>query len=134
MAELFGKLLCERGIPTSRRNVFIRAVPIEVDLLVPRMGAEAEHGLVYDPADVQVVFEVKSYGNFGGTGLQKIRSCFSEIQKVKLDIHCAYVTLLERKTHKLRATEENLGFPAYTLFWHRGWENNIVYEATGNAC
>jgi hypothetical protein len=51
-----------------------------------------------------------------------------------LNISCAYVTIGERESYRYRATAENLGFPAFTLMWHRKdpadtkeWEKLLLF-------
>ena len=57
--ELLKELLQRNGIVTSARDVYIEKVPVEIDLLIPKMGAVARHGILYRPEDILVAFEVK---------------------------------------------------------------------------
>ena len=78
---------------------------------------------VLDPfkiTDVLAALEVKELGSWGEQTLNQIRRNFGLIRQIRDDIYCAYITLTERKGFKQAITKENLGFPAYTLFWHKG--------------
>jgi hypothetical protein len=117
-AELMRKALADEGIPTSARDVFIRGVPLEVDLIVPYRGEEPTLGLLYEPQQVAVALEIKKMGSFGEQTLQIIRKNFDQLRQ--LEITCAYVTLEERDSYRYKATEENLGgFPCFTFAWHK---------------
>lgn len=124
--------LLEHGISVSPREVYIKGVPIEIDLLVPRAGAIPEHRLLYHPEDVLVVFEIKNHGTFGEKTVEGIRNNFATIHKYNEKIHCWYVTLLERKGYKWAITKDTLGFSSYTLFWHSGSGKNYKVEPTGD--
>lgn len=117
-AELLKRVLADEGIPTSTRDVFIRGIPFEIDLIVPRRGEEATLGLLYEPQQVAVALEIKKMGSFGEQTLQAIRKSFDQLREFK--VTCAYVTLEERKSYRHKATEENLGgFPCFTFAWHK---------------
>ncbi|HUT33448.1 MAG TPA: hypothetical protein VNE39_08225 [Planctomycetota bacterium] len=121
--EILREALCELGFPVSRRDVFIRGVPVEVDLLIARAGAKPQYGLVYEPDDVQVVFEVKNYGSFCEKGLSSLKGTFERIRASNSRICCIYVSLKDHETYKWLPTTEKLGSPrtwAYTLFWIKG--------------
>ena len=115
--ELVKRALAEEGMLTSARDVFVRGVPLEIDLIVPRRGQEPTLGLLYEPQQVAVALEIKKTGSFGEKTLEKVRKNFGELRKFK--ISCAYVTLEERKTYRWAASEQNLGFPCFTLAWHK---------------
>lgn len=120
--EMLKRVLEEHGIPVSPRDVFIRGVGIEIDLILTK-NKSPRYGLFYEPEDVLAVLEVKELGSFGEQTINQIRKNFELINKIRDNINCAYITLTERKGFKWAITTENLGFPAYTLFWHKG--NNI---------
>ena len=61
--------------------------------------------------------EIKKMGSFGEQTLQTIRKNFNRLRELK--VACAYVTLEERKSYRHKASEENLGFPCFTLAWHK---------------
>jgi len=75
--------------------------------------------------------EIKIYGAFGEATRQRVRRMFRAITAANPRIFCACVTLLERKGYKWAVSEASLGFPAFTLFFHRGsgWRG---IEATGD--
>ena len=127
--ELIKKFLSEEGISTSARDVFIRGIPLEIDLIVPYRGEEPTLGLLYEPQQVAAALEVKKMGVFGMKSLQTIRENFNRLRDI--DIPCAYVTLEERKTFLHKATVENIGgFPCFTLAWHKIMDGSL--EDTGD--
>ena len=129
--ELFKQAFDVEGIRTSPRDVFIRGVPIEIDLLIPRQNVAPLYGVLYEPKDVFVVLEVKNRGVFGENALKRIHNNFLRIVESNAEIYCAYVTLVEQEGYKWAATERNLGFPVYTLFWQSGTGKNAKYNAMG---
>ena len=72
--------LCEAGLPVSDRDVFIRGVQIEIDLLVVRPGIETLRRLLYEPAKVLPALEIKNIGSFGQATIDKIRSVSSSLK------------------------------------------------------
>lgn len=127
--EAIRAALEQLGIAVSARDVFIRGVPVEIDLLVPRPIATPKCGLIYEPLDVLAAFEVKNAGAFPGT-VEAVRKSFELIRSANPWIYCAYVTLAERKGYKWAATTENLGADVYTLFWHNGSIKHRIYYQT----
>lgn len=130
--ELLRMALFDSGINVSARDVFIRGVPIEIDLIVSKPDVSPFAGLLYEPSDVLAAFEVKNTGLFGESSLKSIRRAFSLIKKAQSDIYCVYVTLAERKNYKWAANKDNLGVDVFTLFWHNGSEKHRRYESTGD--
>jgi hypothetical protein len=131
--EVFRKALVDKGFAPSPRDVFIRGVPVEVDLLLLRKGVGATDRILYEPSEALAAFEVKSRGSFGARSIESIRRSFTAIQAANSKIACMYVTLAERKNYKWRVTSQNLGFPAFTLFWHGGGsERNLKCESSGD--
>ncbi len=117
--ELMKKFLADEGIAASARDVFIRGIAIEIDLIVPHRGQKPTLGLLYEPHQVAVALEIKKSGTFGKQSLRTIRKNFRQLSKHR--VKCAYVTLEERKTYRHKATKENIGgFPCFTLAWHKG--------------
>jgi hypothetical protein len=116
-AELMKRVLADEGIATSARDVFIRGIPLEIDLIVPYRGEEPSLGLLYEPRQVAAALEIKKMGAFGELTLQTIRKNFHQLRE--LGVACAYVTLEERKNYRHAASEDNLGFPCFTLAWHK---------------
>lgn len=131
-AQLLKQALEEHGIPSSARDVFIKEVPVEIDLLISKRGTTPEHGLLYRAEDVLVVFEVKNAGSFGESTIEKTGIDFQLVGASNPRIKCVYVTLTERRGYKWTVTEKNLGHPVYTLFWYRGSSVNRVDEASGD--
>jgi hypothetical protein len=115
--EILRAALDEEGIGTSRRDVFIRGVPVELDLIVPRKDAKPWLELLFEPQQVAIALEVKKSGSFGEGTIDKIRADFAQLREV--GVRSAYVTLEERGSYKWKATYENLGFPCFTLAWHK---------------
>lgn len=115
--EILRDTLSDEGIITSPRDVFVRGMPMEIDLIVPYKDEKPVLGLLYDPKQVAVALEVKKGGSFGEGVLDKIRFNFTQLSEA--GINCAYVTFEERQSYRWKATTENLGFPCFTLAWHK---------------
>jgi hypothetical protein len=135
-AELMKSALENEGIPTSARDVFIRGLPSEIDLIVPYPGEKPTLGLLYEPRQVALALEIKKTGSFGGQGLQTIRELFGQLRRLK--VACTYVSLEDRKNYRHRPTYKNLGrYKCYTLAWHddadgpfkdtRHWEGHLTF-------
>lgn len=122
--ELIKQALSDEGIGTSSRDVYIRGVAIEIDLVIPYPGETPAVGLLYERQQVAVALEIKKMGSFGEGTLQKIKRDFDKLRK--LGICCAYITLEERKSFRFRATEENTGGSrCFTLAWHKRHEGPL---------
>lgn len=130
--EVLRSAFLESGITVSSRDVFIRGVPVEFDLLIPAPTAVPTDGVVYDPSQVIVALEIKSAGSFGDDMLTSIRRAFGLVHQANPRIYCAYVTLAERKDYRWAATDANLGAATFTLFWHNGSEKAPRYDPTGD--
>jgi hypothetical protein len=117
--EIVKRGLAEEGIPTSARDVFIKGVPVEIDLLIPRRGAEPSlGGILYESPQVAVALEIKKSGPYGEKSLAAVRDNFKLLGAQ--GVSCAYVTLEERQSYRYKATPENLGVPwCFTLHWHQ---------------
>jgi hypothetical protein len=105
--------------------------PIELDLLIPRAGAIGKLDLLYEPADVGAVIEVKANGIIGKPALDRIRDAFGAVQRANSHIRCAYVALTERRGYRWAATDEILNAPAFNLFYYRG-SRITAAEPTGD--
>ena len=127
---LFRGTLKALGIPVSPRDVFIKGVPVEIDLLVPRAGSRPDNCILYQPQDVLVAFEIKNTGVFGQGAVNAIRKNFQIIRREAPHIQCYYVTLTEKKTYKWAVNSEKLGFPAYTLTLYSESKGKTSYEPT----
>ena len=103
--EMLRRAFEEHGIKTSRPNVYLKGLPFEFDLAIPRKGANLEFEILYSPADVLAVLEIKASGLFTKEALPLISSVFREVQSKNPSIVCAYVTISERKSYKYKATE-----------------------------
>jgi hypothetical protein len=132
VVEILRYAFREHGIETSRPNVYLKGLSSELDLIIPRRGANVGFEILYRPADVLAVLEIKASGLFSKEESPKISKVFRNIQLLNPRIFCAYVTMSERQTYRYKATEETLGFPVYTLAWHRGPDENRKYEITGH--
>ena len=116
--ELIRHDLKRAGIPVSPRDVFIKGVDIEIDLVIPKRGARPKYNLVYRPEDVVAALEVKYRGVFDNQGIDRIRANFHRIQRSNRQIQCLYVTVTETKGYKGAVYSTKLGYPAYTLYWY----------------
>jgi UDP-N-acetylglucosamine 2-epimerase len=128
--ELIRQALLKKGFNVSERDVFIKGIPVEIDLLIYKKGISSENRVLYKPEDVLVILEVKRKGTFGEFAIKSIMNNFKLIKQRSKNINCIYVTLTERKNYKWKATEQNINSPVFTLFWHSGPENNMKYENT----
>jgi len=127
--EVIRQALMENSVPVSARDVFIRGIPIEFDLLIPRHGATCLNSILYDPEDVIAVFEIKSSGLFDYNSKNRIEKCFEKVRQRNPKIFCGYVTLSERQSFHEKNFDENEW--AYPLFWYRQLKGNELYESTG---
>jgi hypothetical protein len=131
--EIVKDALASEGISASVRDVFIEGLPIEWDLLIPRMSAAPTlNGLLYKPADVACALEIKLSGLHSQDDVPRMAKNFERAKAA--GIACAYVTVGERESYPHRATAENLGFPAFTLMWHHPtpvdtleWEKMLAF-------
>lgn len=130
--EVIKEAIRANGINSSPRDVFIRGIPIEIDLLIPQPGIAPYHYLLYEPDNVMVAFEVKNRGSFSEEMINRIRQNFIKINDLNPETNCFYVTLVEREVYKWAISEENLGFPSYTLFRYSGSKKNRKYRSTGD--
>ena len=130
--EILRRALEECGIGASRPNVYLKGLASEIDLIIPRRGANVEFEILYSPEDVLAVLEIKTSGLFSKEDSYRIGSVFRAVQSINSSIFCAYVTISERQSYKYKATEEKLGCPVYTLTWHHGPDEARKYESTGD--
>jgi hypothetical protein len=117
--QLIKQALNRHGIQTSERDVFIRGVPIEVDLLIPRNGVVPKYGILYEPEDVLLVFELKNKGVMCTADLERIANIFQKVRTANPDIRCIYLTLSEWIKWK-EGVKDGDGFKAFALFWSHG--------------
>jgi hypothetical protein len=115
--EIMKQALAEEGIATSVRDVFVQGLPFEVDLVVPRLGADPLlNGLLYQSMQVACALEIKLSGLHSKEDVPFLTRKFERAKT--LGVHCAYVTFGERQSYRDKATEENLRSPCFTLTWH----------------
>jgi hypothetical protein len=112
------------GIPTSRRDVYVKGFSSEIDLLVPHSDASPWLELLYEPREVAVALEVKKTGSYGEKGREKIRDDFTGL--AKLGVKCAYLTFEDRESYCYRPTTEWLGFPCFALAWHKDSDGPLL--------
>lgn len=130
--EIIRKEMESNGINVSARDVFIRGMPIEIDLIIYKKGITSENNILYEPKDVLVAIEVKNTGSFGQKTIDTIRQNREYILKANRKIKYCYLTLAERKGFKWAISKANSGCESYTLFWHRVSGSNRVDESTGD--
>lgn len=130
--EFIRQAFRDQGIECSERDVFIRGLPIEFDLLIPKPGVIPENKLLYQAQDVVIALEIKNSGSFGESTIAGIKRNYELLKEINPGIRCAYVTLTERRSYKWLVKEENIGFPAYTLFWYNGSAKNSQNESSGD--
>ena len=128
MIEVLKSHLEKAGFSASNRDVFIKGVKSEIDLLVIRKDAIPQYDLIYNPNDVIAAFEVKRSGSYGEQEVYKIKNTFDRIREKNSNIFCCYITFKERKNYKYKITSEKLRYEAYTLFFYEkegeGLKNN----------
>jgi hypothetical protein len=114
--EIVRNGLREEGIRTSARDVFVKGVPVEIDLIIPHHDAKPTLGdILYDPSEVAVALEIKKSGSYGRKSLTSIRRNFKQL--AANGVRCAYLTLQERKSYCHKATPANVGARCFTLHW-----------------
>jgi len=129
--EILRNALAEASIPTSARDVFVRGIPLEVDLIVPLPGsAKPQFDLLYEPRSVAVALEIKNSGCFGQDSLRRVTSNLKQLRNA--GIRCAYVTLEERRGYRWTATSKHLGTRCFTLAWHTATDG--PYKTTSDWC
>ena len=130
--ELLREAFSKQGVEVSDRDVYIRGVPIEIDLVFPVRRVKPISGLIYEPEDVLAAFEIKTIGCFGKKSIDSVRNCFHRIQSANPKIYCAYISLSERAGYKWAARPENVGADTFTLFWHDGKSLDRIYTPSGD--
>ena len=132
--EIIREHLEREGFPVSARDVFIEGLPVEIDLLITEAGIKPDHGILFKPEDVLVVFEIKFSGSYGEETRARLKGHFEEITAMHNHIRCAYVTVVERWTYKYKIDPEFLGpnFGAFTLNWRdagpeQGWDKLLAW-------
>lgn len=126
--EVIRSRLLEVGVPVSSRDVFIAGDATEFDLLVVRKEANPIYGIVYDPADVAAIVEIKFSGIYSQEGATNLRELFDRIRAKHPHIACVYLTICERRNYQHRISSESLGSQAFTLNWWRNYKREEVDE------
>ena len=115
--EIVKQALADEGLLTSVRDVFIKGLPVEWDLVVPLSSAVPSlNGLMYQPEHVACALEIKLSGLHSQEDAPRIANNFERAKA--LGVPCAYVTLGERESYRHKATKDNLNFPVFTITWH----------------
>lgn len=123
--ELLRKELMKEGFNVSNRDVFIKGVPYELDLLILKRGERAKENLLYNPRQVVAVFEVKFSGAYPGD-IENINKCFNSVKKINKKIRCVYLAVSENIKYKYYHKEKELGdFPCFLLDRDSGLERAI---------
>ena len=130
--EIVRYVLAGEGFNVSGRDVYIRGIPIEIDLLIARQGVTPERGILFNKEDSMVALEIKSRGTFGEASIKSIARNFNAIREASRGTRCIYLTISDRESYKYKATKENIGASVYTLFWHSGPEENLKFMPTGD--
>ena len=131
-SEILRSHIVSHGFTVSPRDVFIRGLGAELDLMVVRPGATPTLGVVYEPSDVLAVLEVKNHGAFGPQTAENTRHVFDRVTKVAAHVFCCYLSLLERKGYPHAVTDHALGYPAFTMFLHSGSGRREIRTSTGD--
>jgi hypothetical protein len=130
--EIIRHALQEEGISVSARDVFIRGVPIELDLVIPRKGVSPQDDLLYESSQVLVAIEVKNSGSFGEKTIQTVERNAAVLRAANPQIAFCYLTLSEREGYPWALTEKNAPCKTYTLFWHKGSGARKIETSTGD--
>ena len=122
--EILRAALLEEGIAASRRDVFIREVPCEIDLLIPRTNATPWMELVFEPEQVVIALEVKKSGSYLAGGLDKIKKDCALIKQAGVEY--AYISFEDRENYKYRPTEDKVGCRCFNLTWHVDTDKELI--------
>ena len=121
--EILRDALLEEGIATSRRDVYIRGIPFEIDLIIPRKSASPWMELVFEPEQVAVALEVKKTGSYGANGLEKIKNDCVQLKNAQVEF--AYISFEDRENYKYRPTEDKVGCRCFNLTWHDNTDGTL---------
>ena len=115
-SEVIREYLKQEGFNISERDVFVKGVPNEIDLLILKKETKSIFNNYYDPKDILVAFELKSIGIYGKEELPRIKNMFDSMKKENPSIICIYLTIYENQKHSYRATKDNLNVEVFELF------------------
>ena len=125
--EIIREHLKAHGFSVSPRDVFIKGIPLEIDLLIVKPKTVPEHGILYHPDDVLAALEIKARGCYGEKARDRVGESFQRLSRAG-HIWCAYLTVVEQEHYKWSVTTESIGFPAYTMFCHKGDPDDLRAE------
>jgi hypothetical protein len=126
--EILRKALQEEGIITSKRDVFVRGISCEFDLIIPLIREHGWMDLLYEPNQVLIALEVKKTGTFAKSGRDNIKKTCDLLKTA--GIKYAYVSFEERENYKYRPTKEICGCECFNLAWHK--QSDGPLEDTGD--
>lgn len=130
--QIIRRALQREGVAVSARDVFIRGIPVEVDLILPRKGTIPRDELVYEPQDVLLAVEIKKSGSFGARTIASIQKNAEILRITNPPIASTCLVLSERKGYRWAVTDLNAGCKVYTIFWHRGDGARRIQQPTGD--
>ena len=130
--ELIRQALLDSGIPVSGRDVFVRGLPLEIDLLILSKGAKPRFEVLYEPPDVLACLEVKNAGSFGESTIQGTKAAFARVRTAIPHAQCFYVSLSERSGFPGAVTDANIAASAFTLFNYSGSGKHYKLWPTGD--
>ncbi|UZE93027.1 MAG: hypothetical protein IB617_02605 [Candidatus Nealsonbacteria bacterium] len=113
--ELLRKEFIKKGLNVSNRDVFIKGIPYELDLIVLKEGEKAQENLLYKPKQVIAVLEIKFRGIYSKEGVENIKKVFGSIKRVNKEIKCIYLTVSENTNYKYYPDEQKLGDFSFLL-------------------
>lgn len=114
--EVLRENLVKEGLGVSDRDVFIKGVPNEIDLMILKNKEKPEHRLIYNPSQVAAVLEIKFSGIFNKEEIPRIQEFFSSVRKVNENIKCIYLVVSENTNFKYFPEEKKLGDYSFLLF------------------
>jgi len=116
MVEVIRNHLISKGYNVSNRDVFIKGVDCQIDLLVLKPKSRIVNPVLFNPEDVLVAFEIKKSGVFSVDSIDVIKRNFDKISKINPKIKCVYLTLYEGRKYKHRINKEKLGYDVFEIF------------------
>jgi len=113
--ELVREKLIKEGFNMSNRDVFIKGIPYELNLIILKKCEKAQKNLLYEPGQVIAVLEIKFRGIYGESDIKNIRKVFNSIKKVNRKIKCIYLTISENTRYKYWPLQRKLGDFSFSL-------------------
>lgn len=123
--SLLKELINSQGLSTSEKDVFIKDVPIEFDLLIVKPNSKPLHGLLWNPDNVIAALEVKKSGTISEDGIVKTNSDFGRLRTYHPHIKLFFITFSEirSKVAVIKRSDDS-----FTFFIRR----NGKYSDTGD--